>query len=168
MTAFVKPLLLSSFAAGSLAVAGSQRGTPPTPTAPPAPPVPGVPALPTADVIIQGVPDMPGGGLALRPGGVTSYRGFSPFGDDPRTRELVRKLVDAKDDDARDKMRSDLKQALGKAFDDRLRSQEKQVEDLEKQLRRLKEMVSKRREAKAEIVADRITALEKDAKGLGW
>ena len=40
--------------------------------------------------------------------------------------------------------------------------------ELEKQLKRLKEMVSKRREAKADIVADRLVSLEKEAKGLGW
>jgi hypothetical protein len=166
MTAFVKPLMVCGFAVGSLAVAGGQQfPDPPQPPAAPTPPsLPATAGRPALMTTADGVVYAQGGGF----GGSFGRGGFSPFGDDPRTKELVKKLVDAKDDEVKEKLRGELKTALAKAFDDRLKNQEKQVEELEKQLKKLKEMVGKRKEAKAEIIADRMTALEKDAKGLGW
>lgn len=173
MTGFVKPLMLSAFAAGSLALAGGSQDAPPPP--------------PPAAALPPGGPGMPGGVTVTREGnrmvvaqgGVMGMGGMpggppdmmfarTPFGDDPRTRDLAKKLVDAKDDEVREKLRGELKAALAKAFDERQKGQERQVEELEKQLKRLKETIGKRKDAKADIIADRMTALEKEAKGLGW
>jgi hypothetical protein len=128
-------------------------------------PVPG--GLPTRVTVLNG---QEGGGFGGSfsggfPGNVVMSRSL---GDDPKTRELAKKLVDAKDDEAKEKLRGELKAALAKAFDDRLKGQEKQIAELEAQLKRLREMVGKRKDAKADIIADRLTALEKEAKGLGW
>ena len=167
MTGFLKPLMLAGFAAGSVSLAA--QDVPPTPPPPPAaPPLPDIATFPKGGrIAVGGVGGQAGGffgpeGL-FGPGGPAR-----PFGDDPQLRTLAKKLADAKDDEAKDKFRGELKAALAKAFDDRQKGQEKQVEELEKQLKRLKETISKRKEAKAEIIADRMTALEKEAKGLGW
>ncbi len=170
MTTFVKPLMLSVFAAGSLALAGGQ--SPPEPPQPPAaPPGPGGPRGPGGMAIVR--PEGQGGadtGGFFGPEGLFSEARFTarPFGDDPQLRGLAKKLADAKDDEGKEKLRGELKAALAKAFDERQKGQEKQVADLEAQLKRLKETVGKRKEAKADIVADRLASLEKEAKGLGW
>ncbi len=169
MTAFVKPLMLSVFAAGALALSGGAQ-PPEPPAAPQVPPVPGVAGRPGMPARVFSYPQGEGflGGEGMFAPADFNVSGVRSLGNDPRTRELAKKLAEAKDDDAKAKLRDELKAALAKAFDDRLKGQEKQVADLEAQLKRLKEMVSKRREAKADIVTDRLASLEKEAKGLGW
>lgn len=177
MTTFVKPLMLTTFAAGSLALAGGQQEAPLTPPAPPVPAIAPIPPGAAGTITVRagqaGAPGEMGRGFGGM-GGAAGMAGdvmvmpFRPFGDDPRTRDLAKKLVDAKDDEVKEKLRGELKATLAKAFDERQKGQEKQVEELEKQLKRLKETINKRKEAKAEIIADRMTALEKEAKGLGW
>ena len=169
MTAFVKPLMLSVFAAGSLALAGGQQEAPQPPQPPAGPGLPGMGGRGGTAVGRSG-PGGEGGGF-FGPGGLFGEAGLAPmrpFGDDPWLRKAAKELAEASRDDVRDKLRGQIKEALAKAFDERQKGQEKQVEELEKQVKRLKETVGKRKEAKADIIADRLTALEKEAKGLGW
>jgi hypothetical protein len=170
MIPLMKPLLLTAMGVGCLSLTESQEPVPPA--APPAPPaLPGMPAAASAP--FQGPAGFNGriavagqGGSFYAPGENVVWS--RTFGEDPAVKTMVKKMVEAKDDEVKEKLRAEVKTALSKAFDERLKGQQKQIEELEKQLDKLKAMVNKRKEAKAEIVADRLAYLEKDVKGLNW
>jgi hypothetical protein len=168
MKLFVKSALFSALGVGCLAVgSGAQQPA----AAPPAP----APLRPTVAVdaaaadVIRVAPAQAAGGY----GGTTFVRptqGFTMygFGDDGKARDLAKKLADAKDSDDKDKLRGQLRDLLSKAFEDRQKAHEKQIEQLEAQVKKLKDMVGKRADAKKEIIDGRIVQLQKEAQGLGW
>ena len=82
--------------------------------------------------------------------------------------QLAKELANAKSDTEKEKLHDKLVEALNKAFDERQTRQEQEIKALEAQVKKLKEMVSKRQEAKKDIIADRVKQLEREAKGLGW
>ena len=81
---------------------------------------------------------------------------------------LTRQLTDAKTDADKDKLKEKLKDLLVKQFDERQKRHEKELEALEAQVKKLKEMVNKRQDNKREIIDERIKQLQRDAQGLGW
>lgn len=188
-----KPLLFTALGAAGLgaSVVGQQAAPAPV-TAPagvtrvevvevddePTPPAPPPPARAAAQStrpgpgVIGGPGTVVGGGMmppgAGGVGGGFGYFPAAPSPEEANIQSLARRLAGATDDEVRAKFRTDLRLALTRAFDDRLKTQVKQLADLEKQLKRLKDALGKRREARAEIVADRLAHLEKEAKGLGW
>jgi hypothetical protein len=82
--------------------------------------------------------------------------------------KLAKQIVNAKTNAEMDKLKDKLKETLAKQFDDRQKRHEKELEALEGQVKKLKEMVSKRQENKKEIIEERTRQLEREAKGLGW
>ncbi|MFO0848854.1 MAG: hypothetical protein U0871_09915 [Gemmataceae bacterium] len=180
MTAFVKPMLTSALAVGCLAVAGgAQQPTPPAPPAAPALPAFAPVAGQGGVAVIQTVPGQPatvrnvqGNALTLAPGSWSANEarvfGFMGSADDVKAQQLTKKLVEAKTDEAKEKLRDEIKAALEKAFAERQKRHEDQIKQLEEQVKKLKKIVSERQENKGEIIADRMKQLEKDAKGLGW
>lgn len=157
MKSFVKSALLSAVGVGCLALgSGAQQPAAPVPPVPPAPPV--FVTGPTG-------PGVFGGRLAQVDGQATIwYAGRH----DHETMTIARQLASAKGEAEKEKLREKLLDALDKAFDDRQKNQEKEIAALEAQIKKLKEMVAKRQEAKKEIISERVKQLEREAKGLGW
>lgn len=180
MTAFVKPMLTSALAVGCLAVAGGAQQPPrPAPPAPPAAPsqhaFPWVAGEQGGVTVLQATPGQPPAVARTFSNGMLSLSGpgdrffaFAGSADDVKAQQLTKKLVEAKSDEEKDKLRGDIKAALEKAFAERQKRHEDQIKQLEDQVKKLKKIVSDRQEAKGEIIADRMKQLEKDAKGLGW
>jgi SOS-response transcriptional repressor LexA len=81
---------------------------------------------------------------------------------------LVRQYADAKDDKAKSEARSRLADVLGKQFAQQQAQQKQQIDQLQAQLKRLQELMSKRESACKQIVDQRIDQLLRDAEGLGW
>jgi len=82
--------------------------------------------------------------------------------------QLAHQIAKAEDDDEKKGLRKKLTQVLEEIFDGHLKEQQKDLDDLEKQVARLKKLLSKRREAKETIVERRLEQLVQDAEGLGW
>ena len=97
----------------------------------------------------------------------TNVTGLS-FVADGETMKLTKQLAEAKSDGDKDKIKEKLKELLVKQFDDRQKRHEKELEALETQVKKLKEMVGKRQENKKDIIDERIKQLQRDAQGLGW
>jgi len=82
--------------------------------------------------------------------------------------QLAHQIAKAENDDDKKELRKKLTQVLDQVFDGHLKEQQKELDDLEKQVARLKKLLSKRREAKETIVERRLEQLVQDAEGLGW
>ncbi len=86
----------------------------------------------------------------------------------PRSTDLARQYVAAeKQEDKRD-IRKKLSDALSQQFDAHIKQQQKELEDLEKQIANLRSVLQKRIGAKSTIVERRVEQLIQDAEGLGW
>jgi TATA-binding protein-associated factor Taf7 len=72
--------------------------------------------------------------------------------------QLAKQIINAKTDVEKDKLKDKLKETLTKRFDDRQKRHEKELEALEAQVKKLKEMVSKRQENKKEIIEEAAVA----------
>jgi hypothetical protein len=57
---------------------------------------------------------------------------------------------------------------LDKQFDQRQRRHESEIQSLEAQVKKIKELVRLRNEKRREIVAQRLEQVRRDAEGLGW
>jgi hypothetical protein len=84
------------------------------------------------------------------------------------TVQLAQQYVKATKEDEKKEIRKKLTDVLSQQFDQRLQQQQKEIDDLEKQIASLKEVLKKRTAAKATIVERRIDALVQEAEGLGW
>ena len=71
-------------------------------------------------------------------------------------------------DDEKEKLKAKIADVLDKQFDQRQRRHESEIEALEAQVKRLKELVRLRNERRQEIVAKRLEQVLRDAEGLGW
>ena len=100
------------------------------------------------------------------PGGNLGYAIFTR--DDGEILNLTKQLSEAKADGDKEKIKEKLKELLVKQFDDRQKRHEKELEALEAQVKKLKEMVGKRQDNKKDIVEERMKQLQRDALGLGW
>jgi hypothetical protein len=84
------------------------------------------------------------------------------------TDPLVRQLGEAKSDAERKNIKAKLIQVLEKQFDRRQRRHEAEIEALEAQVKKLKDLVRARSENRREIVSRRSEQILREAQGLGW
>ena len=80
----------------------------------------------------------------------------------------MRQFGQAGTDDEKAKLKGKIVDVLDKLFDQRQRRHESEIEALEAQVKRLKELVRLRNERRHEIVAKRLEQMLRDAEGLGW
>jgi hypothetical protein len=85
-----------------------------------------------------------------------------------QAQNLVRQLGEAKGDAEKDKIKTKLNEVLEKQFDLRQKRHTSEIEALESQVKKLKELVEKRKENRKEIVSKRLDQLQREAQGLGW
>jgi hypothetical protein len=84
-----------------------------------------------------------------------------------KTQELVKQLAKA-EGEKKDRIKEQLTDTLGKQFDARQKRHQNEIAVLEKQLKRLRDLVDKRQENRREIVSKRLDQLVREADGLGW
>jgi hypothetical protein len=82
--------------------------------------------------------------------------------------ELKHRLDGAATDADRSKVRTQLSELLGKQFDIRQKRHGLEIESLESQVKKLKDMVRKRNESRDEIISRRVDQILREAEGLGW
>ncbi|WP_165225380.1 hypothetical protein [Aquisphaera insulae] len=81
---------------------------------------------------------------------------------------LARELESAESDTKRAEIKSKLGEALGKQFDLRQEKHQKEIEALEAQVKKLKDLVEKRKENRSEIISRRLDQIVREAQGLGF
>ncbi len=84
------------------------------------------------------------------------------------TDRLARQLVEAKSDTDRDKLKTRLGELLEKQFDQRQKRHERELESLETQVKKLRDLVAKRQENRREIIGRRLEQIQRESQGLGW
>jgi hypothetical protein len=82
--------------------------------------------------------------------------------------QLARQLGEAKSDSERDKLKAKLGEALEKQFEQRQKRHETEIAELEAQVKKLKDLVSRRQENRREIIARRLEQVQRESQGLGW
>jgi hypothetical protein len=81
---------------------------------------------------------------------------------------VARQLGEAKSDSDRDKLKTRLGEVLEKQFDQRQKRHEREIEQLEAQIKKLKDLVAKRQENRREIIGRRLEQILRESQGLGW
>ncbi len=92
-------------------------------------------------------------------------------GDSSLEGEVHSKLkayADADDDKTRTTARTEMAELLGKQFDALQGQREKEIQELETRVKKLRETLSKRAAAKQQIVNSRLNQLLSEVEGLGW
>jgi hypothetical protein len=84
------------------------------------------------------------------------------------TASLVAAYSRADDNQKRDKIKADLSTLLEKQFDAQQKRRDVEVSRIEAQLKKLRDLMRKRSEARQSIVDKRLDQLLRDAEGLGW
>jgi hypothetical protein len=106
----------------------------------------------------------------------TAGYSFGSFSRGPRPEELelartcevlIKQLAKAEGQD-KEKVRTNITNAIEKQFDLRQKRHEAEITELETQLKKLKEMVQKRQDNRKEIVGKRFDQLVRESEGLGW
>jgi hypothetical protein len=82
--------------------------------------------------------------------------------------ELAQQYIKADKDESKRELRTKLTDVLNQQFDLHTKQQQKELEDLEKQIAELRTVLKKRQDAKSTIVERRAEQLIQDAQGLGW
>jgi hypothetical protein len=82
--------------------------------------------------------------------------------------QLAQQYVKAEKEDQKKDIRKKLVDVLSQEFDHHSQQQQKELEELEKQIASLRAVLKKRVDAKATIVERRVEQLVQDAEGLGW
>jgi hypothetical protein len=77
-------------------------------------------------------------------------------------------LEHAKTDSQRSEARTKLAENLGKQFDLRQKRHGLEIEALETQVKKLKELVRKRQESREDIISRRVDQILREVDGLGW
>jgi hypothetical protein len=93
------------------------------------------------------------------------YGGYALHG---QAAELARQYVKAEKEEDKREIRKKLTDVLNKEFDARLQQQQKELEELEKQIAHLRTVLRKRSDAKDKIIDRRADQLIEDAEGMGW
>jgi len=84
------------------------------------------------------------------------------------TRRLLADYRQSEDEKERGWTTGELTKAIAKHFDIRQEARERELKQLEAQVRRLRELHDRRTKEKEQIVQDRVRQLLRDADGLGW
>lgn len=82
--------------------------------------------------------------------------------------QLVHDFAGLEDEEAKAKLKVQLAEALVQQFDARHAIREQELQQLEEQMKRLRELLEKRKEAKPKIIESRMDELIRAAEGLGW
>jgi hypothetical protein len=85
-----------------------------------------------------------------------------------QTARLAQQYVKTEKEDERREIRKKLTETLAKQFEERAKQQQKELEDLEKQVAKLKEILRKRQDNKSSIIERRLEQLIQEAEGMGW
>ncbi len=85
-----------------------------------------------------------------------------------RSHDLIRKLEATDSDSKRKEIKNELGEVLSKQFDLRQTRHNHEIELLEAQIKKLKELVQRRQENREEIIARRLDQLIRDSQGLGF
>jgi hypothetical protein len=96
----------------------------------------------------------------MTPGGFSSYQ--------PQATQLAQQYAKATKEDEKKDIRKKLTDVLAQQFDQHAQEQQKELEELEKQIVNLKALLKKRQDAKSSIVERRLEQLIQDVEGLGW
>ena len=123
------------------------------------------------------------GGRGFRRAGDLFQTGRGPFGTvDPaqrklaadeaaiasRATELTRQLEAADSDTSRNEIKAKLREVLGNQFDARQKRHNLEIEALEAQIKKLKDLVQKRQENRVEIIARKFEQIVRESEGLGF
>ena len=81
---------------------------------------------------------------------------------------LLAKYKSTEDESERSKIAKELTVIAGEEFDARQAARDKEIEKLELQIKRLREIQAQRAREKEEIVKDHVRLLLRNASGLGW
>ena len=84
------------------------------------------------------------------------------------SQQLKHTLELAKTDSERSDARTKLSENLGKQFDLRQKRHGLEIEALETQVKKLKELVRRRQEGREDIISRRVDQILREADGLGW
>jgi hypothetical protein len=84
------------------------------------------------------------------------------------TQRLLGEYRQTEDEKERGWITGELTKAIAKHFDVRQEARERELKQLEAQVRRLRELHDRRTKEKEQIVQDRVRLLLRDADGLGW
>jgi hypothetical protein len=84
------------------------------------------------------------------------------------TRDLIGKYQEATDPGERETIRDQLNDVLVNHFEVRQQFRARELQELEAQVERLRELHNRREREKNQIVRDRLQQLLRDAEGLGW
>ena len=100
---------------------------------------------------------------------VTGYpQYFAVFQNPSESAQLAQQYVKATKEEDKREIRKKLTDLLVKQFDQQVQQQQKELEDLEKQIANLRALLKKRQDAKEKIVERRFEQLVQEAAGLGW
>jgi hypothetical protein len=81
---------------------------------------------------------------------------------------LAQQYVKADKEDQKKEIRKKLSDLLSQQFDQHSQQQQKELEDLEKQIANLRSVLKRRLDSKSAIVERRLEQLVQEAEGLGW
>jgi hypothetical protein len=81
---------------------------------------------------------------------------------------LVKQLADATDDKQRDSIKDKLQETLAQQFDTQQKVRELEVTRIEAKVKKLRDVISKRNDARRSIIEKRLDQLIREAEGLGW
>ena len=95
-------------------------------------------------------------------------QGHNFFQMQNQAQQLAKKLAAAEKEDEKKDLRKKLTDVLNQQFDAHAKEQEKELDDLEKQVSKLRETLKKRQANKDKIVERHIDQMVQDAEGLGW
>jgi len=85
-----------------------------------------------------------------------------------QTRRLAEEYAKAKDDEARAKLKGELAKTIERHFDVRHEIRKREIDQLEARVKKLREHLAKRGEARQTIVQMRVGQFISAAEGLGW
>jgi hypothetical protein len=81
---------------------------------------------------------------------------------------LVKQLADATDANDRAKLKQTLEETLTQQFDTQQKVRELEVASIEARVKKLRDTISKRNEARRTIIERRLDQLVRESEGLGW
>lgn len=85
-----------------------------------------------------------------------------------QTEALVSKYGEAAKDEDREKIKTELAELLAKQFGVQQQIREEEVAQIEARVKKLRELIEKRKAAQKSIIERRLDQLLRDAEGLGW
>jgi flagellar motility protein MotE (MotC chaperone) len=81
---------------------------------------------------------------------------------------LAKQYAKSEKEEEKKEIRKKLGEVLGQQFDLHLQEQQKELDELEKQIANLKTLLKKRKDSRTTIIDRRLEQLVQDAEGLGW